>query len=128
VTQQTMDIAPLIIWAAGITTLLNFANIAWSIFSGPTRKLTERLAKNEARLLETERRTERHANQIAGLNQTVGSMPGHAALHQLELTLASMGGDLREMRAVMEGNAKVMQRLELVVTRHEDHLLDGGKR
>ena len=109
---EVMDIAPLIYWIAGLSTLANFANMAWSIFSGPTRKLSERLAKTEVRLVETERLAERHANQIAGLNQTVGSMPGHAALHQLELTLASMGGDLREMRAVMEGNAKVMQRLE----------------
>lgn len=125
---EVMDIAPVIYWIAGLSTLANFANMAWSIFSGPTRKLTERLAKTEARLLEVERKAERHSNQITSLSQTVGGMPGHQALHQLELTLASMGGDLREMRAVMEGNAKVMARLEMVVTRHEDHLLDGGKR
>lgn len=125
---EGMDIAPLIIWAAGLTTLANFANMAWSIFSGPTRKLTDRLAVAEARLLEAERRADRHATQVTALAQTVASMPGHSALHQLEITLTSMRGDLREMSAVMEGNAKVMARLEMVVTRHEDHLLDGGKR
>lgn len=123
-----MDIAPLIIWAAGITTLLNFANILWTLFSGPARKLGQRLGEAEARLSELERRAERHAGQIATLQQTLTAMPGHTDLHQLQLTLVQMGGDLKEMRAVMEGNAKVMARLETVVTRHEDHMLDGGKR
>lgn len=125
---EVMNIAPLIYWIAGLSTLANFASMAWSIFSGPTRKLAERLAKSEARHLEGERKAERHSNQIATLSQTIAAMPGHSALHKLELTLVSMSGDLREMRATMEGNAKVMARLESVVTRHEDHLLDGGKR
>lgn len=125
---EVMNIAPLIYWIAGLSTLANFANMAWSIFSGPTRKLMQRLAETETRLLEAERGMERNSAQIAALSQTVNAMPGHSALHQLEITLTSMRGDLREMSAVMEGNAKVMARLEMVVTRHEDHLLDGGKR
>ncbi len=125
---EVMDIAPLIYWAATLLTLANLANILWMWFSGPTRKLTQRLADTEGRLLEAERRMERHSAQLASLSQTVNAMPGHSALHQLELMMASMGGDLREMRAVMEGNAQVMARLEAVVTRHEDHLLQGGKR
>ncbi len=123
-----MDIAPLIVWAAGITTLLNFANILWTLFSGPSRKLGQRLGEAETRLSELERRAERQAGQITALQQTLTAMPGHTDLHQVQLMLAQMGGDLREMRAVMEGNAKVMKRLETVVTRHEDHMLEGGKR
>lgn len=125
---ETMDIAPLIIWAAGITTLLNFANMLWSVFSGPTRKLSDRLVKTEEQLANLDRRSERYAGQITTLQQTLSAMPGHGDLHQVQMMLAGMGGDLKEMRAVMEGNAKVMARLEMVVTRHEDHLLDGGKR
>ena len=123
-----MDIAPLIIWAAGITTLLNLANMLWTLFSGPARKLGQRVGEAETRLSEVDRRAERHATQIAALQQTLATMPGHTELHKLQLTLVDMGGNLKEMRAVMEGNAKVMARLEAVVTRHEDHLLDGNKR
>lgn len=125
---EVMDPTQLIYVAASLLTLANLANILWMWFSGPTRKLTQRLAEAERRLLDAERGMERNSAQITAVSQTVNSMPGHSALHQLELMMASMGGDLREMRAVMEGNAKVMARLELVVTRHEDHLLDGGKR
>ena len=45
--EGTMDIGPLIVWAAGITALLNLANMLWSVFSGSTRKLTDRLAEAE---------------------------------------------------------------------------------
>ena len=38
-----------------------------------------------------------------------------------------MRGELKEMRAVMEGNTKIMARVENIVARHEDHLLEGRK-
>lgn len=47
--------------------------------------------------------------------------------HQLHLTVKDMQGDLKTMNAVMEGNNKIMGRLELIVGRHENHLLDGAK-
>ena len=123
-----MDIAPLIVWAAGLMTLANLANMLWSIFSGPTRKLSSRLGDAEQRLSEIERRAERHAQQLVGVSQTVNAMPGLQQTHALELALADIRGNLREIGATMEGNAKIMARLEMVVTRHEDHLLEGGKR
>jgi hypothetical protein len=54
-------------------------------------------------------------------------MPGKDDMHSLQLELVKQTGSLNEMRAVMEGNAKIMARLEAIVTRHENHLLDGGK-
>lgn len=125
---EVMDIAPLIYWAAGILAIANLANLVWSIFSGPTKKLSSRVGDLEARMAETEKRAERHAQQLVGISQTVNGMPGYSQMHQLELALADIRGNLREIGATMEGNAKIMARLELVVTRHEDHLLDGGKR
>jgi hypothetical protein len=32
------------------------------------------------------------------------------------------------MGAVMAGNTKIMERLEVIVGRHEDHLLDGARK
>lgn len=125
---EVMDIAPLMVWAAGFLTLANLANMLWSIFSGPTRKLSSRLGDAEKHIAELDRRAERHAQQLVGLSQTVNGMPGHQSMHTLELALADIRGHLREIGATMEGNAKIMARLELVVSRHEDHLLDGGKR
>ena len=33
---------------------------------------------------------------------------------------------MSRMEAVMEGNTKIMSRLEQIVSRHEDHLLKGN--
>jgi hypothetical protein len=55
-------------------------------------------------------------------------MPAKDDMHQLQISLTSMAGDMRELRAVIRGNNDVMVRLETIVTRHEDHLLSGGGR
>jgi hypothetical protein len=52
-------------------------------------------------------------------------MPGTGDIHALQLELVKQTGSLAEMRAVMEGNAKIMARLETIVSRHEDHLIGG---
>lgn len=123
-----LDIAPLVYWIAAFNTIIVLGNTVWMVMSGPTRKLAERLAQTEARLLEVEKRAERHASQLVAVSQTVNGLPGHQALHQLELTLTKMDGEIGKLSAIMDGNTKIMARLEAVVTRHEDHLLDGGKR
>jgi hypothetical protein len=55
-------------------------------------------------------------------------MPGKDDMHGLQLELVKQTGAMNEMRAVMAGNAKIMERLEIIVSRHEAHLLDGGKK
>lgn len=61
------------------------------------------------------------------LEQAVAALPNKDSLHDMQLEMVRQTGSLNEMRAVMEGNAKIMARLESIVSRHEDHLLDGGK-
>lgn len=109
-----LDIAPLIYWAAGIVTLLNLANMVWMIMSGPAKKLGERIDGQSLRLTD-------HDQRITALEQSMRSLPVKDDLHGVQLALSEMRGDLREMRAIMG-------RMETIVTRHEDHLLDGGKR
>lgn len=69
-----------------------------------------------------------HGARIASLEQAAQASPGKGDIHRLELHLAEMNGRLAEMGAVMDGNGRIMERLEKIVSRHEDHLLDGGKR
>ena len=73
-------------------------------------------------------RIDRHETRLTATEQTVAGLPGANSIHDLRLELAGMKGELREMRAVMEGNAAIMGRLETIVTRHEDHLLDGARK
>ncbi|PKP85853.1 MAG: DUF2730 domain-containing protein [Alphaproteobacteria bacterium HGW-Alphaproteobacteria-2] len=73
-------------------------------------------------------RIDRHELRLQSIEQTVRGLPGRDDLHGLQLEMARIGGSLQTMQAVMEGNSQIMRRLEAIVTRHEEHLLDGGKR
>nr|WP_296430166.1 DUF2730 family protein [Roseovarius sp. BRH_c41] len=73
-------------------------------------------------------RMDRHESRISRIEQTISSMPGRDDMHALQLELVKQTGAMEKMAAVMEGNAKITERLEIIVTRHEQHLLDGGKK
>lgn len=82
-----MDIAPLIIWAAGITTLLNLVNMLWTVFSGPARKLSLKADEAERRLAKVE-------HDFHRLRDRIDQMPNSASIQHLELSLARMEGNI----------------------------------
>ncbi len=69
-------------------------------------------------------RMDRHETRINSLEQSVKALPTKEDMHQIELGLARLNGAMGRMEAVLEGNQKIMGRLETVVVRHEDHLLN----
>ena len=73
-------------------------------------------------------RMDKHDKRIASLEQTVTVMPDKDDMHRLQIEITRMVGKLGQMQATMEGNAKIMERLELIVSRHEDHLIDGARK
>jgi len=104
-----MDIAPLIVWAAAITTLLNLANMLWTIFSGPARKLSMQLEDAKARVGQLE-------HDLHRLRDRLDQMPNSAAMHHLELSLARMEGNiniLSERLIPVAAIAEKMQELML---------------
>ncbi|KJS43366.1 MAG: hypothetical protein VR71_10650 [Roseovarius sp. BRH_c41] len=72
-------------------------------------------------------RMDRHEARISRLEQSVQNMPGKDDMHSLQLELVRQTGSMEKMAAVMEGNAMITARLEAIVSRHEQHLLNGGK-
>jgi hypothetical protein len=120
-TPADTSVATILLWAAAISTLISVATVIWNIFSGPSRKNGERIGAQG-------KETSALSLRVAALEQKQSAMPTKDDMHALHLGMSEMRGDLREMRAAMEGNMKVMGRLETIVTRHEDHLLEGSKR
>lgn len=55
------------------------------------------------------------------------NVPSEKTLHELALTIRSFGGDLHVAVEKIEGMGRIVDRLERVVTRHEEFLLNGGK-
>jgi len=72
-------------------------------------------------------RQDRMEARLARTEQTLTGMPAKDDIYQLQLSLVEMKGDLRAMQATMSGNNQIMGRLEAIVSRHEEHLLDGAK-
>lgn len=98
--------------------LLSFGAIIYTFISSRRKDTDERFKDGSKRM-------DRHDMRIVALEQTVQAMPGTGDIHALQLELVKQTGSLAEMRAVMEGNAKIMARLETIVSRHEDHLIGG---
>lgn len=96
---------------------LSFSAIIWTFFATRQKDTDKRFKEGSDRIT-------RHENRILSLEQSVKVMPGKDDLHAVQLELTRMSGTMETMSAIMEGNQKIMGRLENIVSRHEDHLLN----
>jgi phage shock protein A len=124
----------LIAFLGALLLVLNIMNIlfTWWRTRGQSLEKREKEISAQFEQLSQERkadgeRMERLDARIASMEQSMRILPGRDDLHELQLSMRSMQGDMKALTAVMEGNAQIMTRLETVVGRHEQHLLDGGK-
>lgn len=72
-------------------------------------------------------RMDRHEMRLQALEQSVKAMPGMHDIHKLDLGMERVVGSVGRVEAVLEGNQAIMRRLEEIVSRHEQHLLDSAK-
>lgn len=117
---EVLDISPFVVWVIALTQLLTFGLTIWNLMSSPSRA-------NGKRLDEQGKRIDGIDGRVQAVEQTQRSGPTKDDLHGLELALGDLKGEMKAMRAAMDGNSKIMERLETIVSRHEDHLLDGRK-
>lgn len=68
-------------------------------------------------------RLDRQESRIVAIETALRAMPSREDLHRIEISVAAMAGDLKVATALLSGQKDVMQRVEAVVARHEDHLL-----
>ena len=99
---------------------LSVGAIIYAFFATRREDVDERLKTGSDRM-------NRHEQRLQAIEQTLHDMPGRGELHALELELVRMNGTMGKVEALMTGHADIMKRLEAVVTRHEEHLLNGGK-
>ena len=92
----------------------------YAFFSGRQKGTAERFEKIDANQNRTNER-------LTDLERRVEDLPSKDDIHKLDLTLVSIKGELGTMRQMITGQGEIMQRLERIVTRHEDHLLETRK-
>lgn len=118
---EVLNISPLIVWAVALSQLLTFGLTIWNLLASGSRTNAKTLADHAKSLGE-------HHLRLASLEQKQTQLPSANDLHALELTMEQLKGEMRAMTATMQGQTGIMERLELIVGRHEQHLLDGSKR
>ena len=57
----------------------------------------------------------------------LASVPSEKVMHELDLSIRDFGGNLHVAVEKIEGLRGIVERVERVVSRHEDFLLNGGK-
>lgn len=118
---DVLNISPVVVWVIALSQLLTFALTVWNLMASGSRVNAKAIDGHKTVL-------DHHGLRLSSIEQALADSPGRKDMHDLHIALADMRGDLKEMRATMRGNNDVMKRLETIVSRHEDHLLDGAKR
>ena len=106
----------LILWALALSTVINLGTVVWNIFSGPSKKNGARLDALAAQLGLVDQR-------VAKVEQAQLALPSKDDTHELELAMERLKGEMKTMSEVMKGQSSIMERVEAIVARHEDHLL-----
>lgn len=78
-------------------------------------------------LFEQRRQMAQLERRITKAEACLENVPSEKVLHELALTLRAFGGDLKVAGEKIEGLGRIVERVERVVARHEDFLLNGGK-
>ena len=116
-----LNISPGVAWVVAANMLLTFGLTIWNLMASGSRANSKRLDAHADQL-------QQHEARISTVEQGQGSLPSIKDMHQLELAMAGLKGEIARMSQVMVGNAAIMERLENVVARHDAHLLEASKR
>lgn len=111
------------LWLKIITSIVSLAAFLIAVVANRRKDIDRQFKDIDRQFKAGSDRMDRHELRIQGIEQSVQAMPDKDEMHALQLELVKQTGALGEMRAIMEGNAKIMERLETIVSRHEDHLL-----
>lgn len=120
-TPAETSVADVLLWIVGLSTLLSFATAGWTVFSGPSRKNATLIDALKVRIDDQEKR-------LSMVEQAQMALPKSGDIHQLELAMTRLQGEMKTMSVAMQGQSNIMERLESIVGRHENHLLDGAGR
>jgi len=72
------------------------------------------------------KRMENYEARLVALEVVVNNMPGKDEMHQLQLMMTEMAGDMKAVREGMRGLRDGQLRQESILGRHEDHLRENS--
>jgi Protein of unknown function (DUF2730) len=112
VTPAEVTIDAFVLWIAGLGTLVNFATVIWTIFSGPSRKNQTRLDEHTARL-------DRHEQRLQSQEQETRGMPSKDDMHKVQLSLTRLEGQFEVLNERLEPVKAISERMQEIMM-HQD--------
>lgn len=97
--------APLMVWAAVILTLLNLGTTIWALLNSGTKRNETRIAAATAQVEVIERRMQRVEDHVSGL-------PGGESMARLELSMAHLQGQLGVLDERLKPVASMAARMQ----------------
>lgn len=103
--------------------LLTLATLIYTWWRTRDRNVDERFKAVDERFKLGSERMDRHDTRLNSMEQTLRGLPVKEDMHSLQISMAEMKGEMKAMATAMSGTNSLMERLEAIVSRHEDHLL-----
>lgn len=104
--------------------VIAFLSLLFSFSVGWFSWRNARRSNVDSQLKEVSDRVFAQESRLNSVEQTINILPTKDDLHKIDLGLAEVNGTMARVEAVMGGNQMIMRRLENIVSRHEDHLLN----
>ena len=113
---QVLNISPVVVWVIALSQLLTFGLTIWNLMASGSRANAKKIEDHAKRL-------DGHELRLGSVEQAQDGQLRPKDLHELALEMEELKGDMKAMAAAMTGHTEIMKRLEIIVARHEDHLL-----
>lgn len=105
VTPAETSVATLLLWFAGLGSVLSVLTVLWTIFSGPAKKNATVI---DALKVDLAQPNAAHAR----LRDRVDSLPNADMMHRLELSLARMEGHIDRLDERLKPVAAISERMQ----------------
>jgi hypothetical protein len=120
-----LDLAPVMTWVVAAMTILNFIMLLKGIMSSGEKKLDERIAKTEAKLIDHDRR-------VQTVESDMKHLPDKETTHRIEMTMLTIVGRLDKQDATLDGRFSAMDAqlkpIQAIGERLNDVLVDQMKK
>jgi hypothetical protein len=103
--------------------ILTLATLFYTWWRTRDRNVEDKFKAVDERFKLGSERMDRHDTRLNSIEQTLRDLPVKADMHALQLSMSEMRGEMKVMATAMSGSNSLMERLEAVVSRHEEHLL-----
>ena len=103
-------------WLQMITTGIALLAFLISINSARRRDIDKRLGSIEKQVDEADRR-------LVAVETELKARPAQKDMHDLQIVVTEIGGEIKAVRAAFEGHVKLLERLDVILERQEQFLM-----